>query len=407
MAHVSDAKRYTLTADEVKAMRETLGKCVNPATGEPVSARNEEYAVLPVKGSVTPSADGHGRGTCPHCGAHVALSKKGFLTAHKVRHNPVPVTPPAVRLVERQAEVTDSGARVGSPDAAMRTRDAELRANAGTATVKIKVKAVQPDGTSKMVLTDVPGTEENVRTALRQEYAKKQRPVRLNGKPVMRTDPETGNKVPVMGGGPDPKLIARYSAMLKGITGTEAVRAVGAQPGTYKVREAVTLDAPNAPQGRDESCDPDRRGDARGHVPTSPGPALVQGPAMSGAVPTDKDRQTSTGKPRNAIGWSGPLGRPRPDRVAVSGNAEACGGKGCTVGGCVAIVGGRYGYLECHVFRLLSKSKKRHYWEHVATCKRRADDAKGRVRPDMPYRQWPTSRQSMQGGSAVRMSSDA
>lgn len=392
---VPDAKAHSLTAAQVAALRESLGKCINPATGEPVSARREETAVLPVKGSVTGAADGNGRGTCPHCGAHVSLSGKGFLTAHNVRKNPVPVAPPAVRLAERQAEVTDTGARVGSPDAAMRTRTAELGAAAGTATVKIKMKVKGEDGREKSQTVEVPATEANIRTAIRQEQAKKQ-------KPIVRKDPNTGKRTPtgVMGGGPDMALLHKLGAMLRGVTGSAALAVPGAQPGTYRVREAVTLDAPNAPEGREE-----RPRDGRdGHVPTSPGPALVQGSAMSCAPPEESARTTSQGKPRNAIGWGAPLGRSRPDRVALKGDPEACRGKGCTIEGCVGVVGGRYGYLECHVFRALSSTRKRRYWQHVATAKSRTEAARVAARKPLvtTHRQWPVTRQTMSGGPAIQ-----
>lgn len=370
---VSDAQEHKLTREEVAAISEQLGKCINPATGEPVSARRADMAVLPVKGSYKASEDGNGTGTCPECGAHVRLSVKGFITSHSVRRTPLAVPPPSVRLAERQAEVTDTGARVGSPDAAMRTRAHELGAAAGTATVKIKMQVEGPDGKERSQQEDVPATVDNIRTALRQEQRRKH---------------------------PDAALLAKLSSMLRGATGTQAVPVLGAEPGTYRVREAVTLDAPNAPEGREERA---REDGSRGHVPTSPGPALVNGRAMSSEPPSDSDRVNKKGGVRNAIGWGGPLGRPAPDRVALRGNAEACKGKGCTVAGCVAIVGGRYGYLECHVFRALAKRPRRRYWEHVATAERRAKAAKiAAARPAVTtHRQWPVTRTVM-GGAAIR-----
>lgn len=375
---VSDAQTYKLTREEVAAISEQLGKCINPATGEPVSARKADTAVLPVKGSRRDSEDGNGTGTCPECGAHVRLSTKGFVTSHSVRRTPLAVPPPSVRLAERNAEVTDTGARVGSPDAAMRTRAHELGAAAGTATVKIKMQVEGPDGKKHSEECEVPGTPDNIRTALRQEQKRKH---------------------------PDAALLAKLGSMLRGATGTQAVPVIGAEPGTYKVREAVTLDAPNAPEGREERA---RADGSRGHVPTSPGPALVNGAAMSSEPPSDSARVNKKGGVRNAIGWGGPLGRPAPDRVAIRGDAEACegkgeDGKGCTVVGCVAIVGGRYGYLECHVFRALAKRPRRRYWEHVATAERRAEEAKAAAaRPKVTtHRQWPVTRQTM-GGAAIR-----
>lgn len=390
-----DSKVHALTSDEVKASREPLGKCINPATGEPVSARREECAVSPVAGSVRPSSDGHGVGACPHCGAgSVSLSKKGYLTAHTVRRGPVPAPAPKVRLAERQVETTDTGARIGSPDAAMRTRTAELGAAAGTVSVKIKVKGAN----GKTEIQEVPPTPDNIRTAMRQESAKKQRQVKIDGKPQFRTDPQTGAQVPVMGGGPDRNLLARLGSMLKGVTGLAAMPVLGAEPGTYKVYEAVTLDAPNAPEGREERAQDGRNG----HVPTSPGAALVNGGTMSGKVPSDRARVTKGGKSRNAIGWSAPVGRPRPDRVVVKGNADACKGKGCKVADCVAIVGGRDGYLQCHAFRELSKNQARRYWQHVATAKKRREAAQVlSAREVVTERRIAVTRQTM-GGPAIR-----
>lgn len=370
---------------------EPLGKCINPATGEPVSARRADEAVFPVAGSVKDSEDGNGTGTCPECSAHVRLSTKGFVTSHNVRKESIPVPPPRVWLVERQTAVTDTGVRVGSPDGAERARGAELSGHSfrgwhppmvlpqgGTVTLVMRQPKLDADGQpvlgkkgkplTERVTVTVPGTEANVRTALRQEQSKRQ-----------RKDKKTGDMV----GGPDAALLARYGRMLRGLTGTEAVGVLGAEPGTFRVREAAVMDAPHAPQGRGEGRD-EGRVNPLGHVPTSPGPAFVQGRAMSGEVPQDRDRVTAKGMPRNAIGWGGPLGRPRVDRVAVEGNAEACQGPGCAVKDCPAIVGGRYGFTACHVFRALSQTDRRHYWAAVAVNKRRDERAREMARRERP-----------------------
>jgi hypothetical protein len=366
---VPDAKRFKMTREEVAAMRETLGKCVNPLTGEPVSARREETAILPVPGTVEGAEDGNGTGTCPECGAHVKLSGKGFVTAHSVRRMPVPAHKSSTK--ERQTPATDTGSRVGSPDAAERTRAAELSGATGTDTVKIKVRNQE---TGKSEDKDVPATEANIRTALRQEQRRKS---------------------------PDAARLSRLGSMLRGATGTVAVPVIGAQPGTYKVFEAVTLDAANAPEGRDERK---REDGGVAHVPTSPGPALVQGHSMSGAVPTDRQRVTRGGKPRNAIGWNEPVGRQRVDRVVTTGTLrtpDECEGKGCTVSGCVAIVGGQCGYLTCAEFRALPVNGRKHYWGHVTVNKRRAEAARERMRrPVVPGRGYvsrePVSRAGIQ-----------
>lgn len=376
-------KQSTGQNDKGTAQPEPLGKCINPATGKPVSARREDEAVFPVDGSKVDSADGNGTGTCPECSAHVKLSGKGFLTAHNVRKESIPAPPPAVRLAERQTIVTDTGVRSGSPDKVERARKAELSGHQyqgwhppmvvvdNGATVALQMRRPKVDAEGNPVRSEktgnpltttetvrVPATEANVRTALRQEQRKKQ-----------RTSKKTGEVT----GGPDVSLLATLGRMLKGLTGLEAVGTLGAEPGTYKVREAVTVDAPNAPEGREERI---REDGTAGHVATSPGPALVQGRSMSGEIPTERDRTTAKGKPRNAVGWGGPLGRPRPDQIAVVGNAEACQGKGCTLTSCSAVVGDRHGYLECHVFRALSKAQKRRYWANVATNRARDERAR-------------------------------
>lgn len=367
---LADPQGLKLTQDEAAATQESLGKCINPATGEPVSARKEETAVLPVKGSRTASDDGNGRGTCPHCSAHVKLSGKGFITAHAVRRNPVPVPPPTVKLAEREPAVTESGSRVGSPDASMRSRTAELSGALGTGTVRIKVRNEQGRTEEK----DVPATPDNIRTALRQERKRKH---------------------------PDAKLLHRLGSMLRGATGSEAVPVPGAMPGTYRVREAVTLDAPSYEErARDDG--------SVAHVPTSPGPALVRGVPMAGKVPTDRQRVTHQGKPRNAIGWSEPLGRDRPDRVVITGDAGVCKGRSCDLDGCAAIVGGTHGYLSCAVFRTLGKRPRRRYWEHVATNRSRAQRAAETARRQKDAatrggRQWPVTRAVMGADTGLRI----
>jgi hypothetical protein len=374
------------------------GKCMNPGTGEPVSARNEEDAVFPVEGSVqdrsaggpvpervnlrlpmTGKVDGNGTGLCPFCTTRVRLSGKGFVTAHTVRAENLPVAPPRVRLAERMPEIVATRAVSGSPDKSERVRDAELRGAQMrdwhppmllpdvTATVVVRMRVPAEGGKGKPRLKEmrVPATLQNVRTAWRQEHAKE-----------ARKSKKTGDMV----GGPDQKVLARLSALLRGLSGLQSSDRAMDGSGA-RVREAATYDAPNAPEGREERTREDGR---NGHVATRVmGAALVPGRSMSGEVPSERDRQTRKGKPRNAIGWSEPVGRMRPDAGALNGNAqEVCGGRGCTVKGCTAIVGGeRYGFLECHYFRAQSRSRQARYWQKVKTAKehaRRAREYAGR-----------------------------
>lgn len=372
------------------------GKCMNPATGEPVSARNEEDAVLPVEGSVqdrsaggpvpervnlnlpmSGKVDGNGTGLCPFCTTRVRLSGKGFVTAHTVRAENLPVAPPRVRLAERMPEIVATRAVSGSPDKSERVRDAELRGAQMrdwhppmllpdvTATVVVRMRVPDEKGKLRLKEVRVPATLANVRTAWRQEHAKTAR--------------ESKKQPGVMVGGPDQKVLARLSAMLRGLSGLQAQdRAIDGSGA--RVREAATYDAPNAPEGREERTREDGR---NGHVATRVmGAALVPGRSMSGEIPSEQDRKTRKGKPRNAIGWSEPVGRMRPDAGALNGNAqEVCVGRGCTREGCTATVGGRYGFLECYVFRAQSRSRRVRYWEKVKAAKehaRRAREYAGR-----------------------------
>lgn len=351
---------------------EDIGKCINPATGEPVSARREDEALSPIEGSKEPSADGNGTGLCPECTTRVKLSKKGWVTAHTVRNVRIPLPKAAVRLVERKAAVTESGPRTGSPDAAMRARGAELSGAFGTGTVRIKVRPVDPvtgEETGKAKEIPVPNTEENVRTAIRQEQRKKQRKCKKTGQMI---------------GGPNAAKLAELGAMLRGITGTVSVPVPGAEPGMYKIREAVTWDRDTASSRDVRASEPGVRD---GRVPSSPGPALHTGRAMSGAEPGESDRVNRHGKPKNAIGWDDPAnGRVRVDpMVSAGGNPGACQGRnkgrGCKVAGCVAIVGGApFGYLTCAEFRTLSARQRQRYWEGISKRKRVRDAARERAK---------------------------
>lgn len=421
---------------------ETVGKCVNPLTGEPVSARREETAVSPVKGSVVDSADGNGKGVCPHCATLVKLSGKGFVTAHVVRRESIPA--PKTRLADRMPQATESGARVGSADASERARVAELSGHAGTGTVRVVVRAqdIEEDGTVKAKSPDpvtgtvtlvvvegvsatdvdmgeqkskaieVPATVDNIRTAIRQESRKRARPERKKSTVPGEKGELTGRTT----GGPDTALLARLNRMLKGATGLESVGALGAEPGCYQVREAVQVNQASVDvtggtgSGRDERGVPVRGHKLNARVPSSPGTGLVQGGSMR---PVEPPREGKNGKPRNAAGWSRPVGRPKVDPMVIAGgDTEACNGKPgrpCTVKGCVAVVGDQYGYLECHVFRALDKTAQRRYWGHVTTAKKRAQAARERTaRPVVVSRHASHVTGKRVGtGEGVRMSSDA
>lgn len=395
-ANVREAEETGAVGPEGLAV---VGKCINPATGEPVSARREEFAVLPVEGSRDESVDGHGRGRCPHCGARVALSKKGFITAHSMKNVPIPAPDPTVRLAERQAEVTESGARVGSPDAAQRVRGAELAGgvlrewnpplvwneNVPTVHIRVRKPRLNEDGTPMLgkkgqplhtsEMEEFPATADNIRTALRQEQARKPRKCKKTGEMI---------------GGPDKAKLAKLGAMLRGATGLDSVGVIGAEPGTFKVREACTWAESGEGAGSNRDVSARVAGVADPRVPTlSNRVPMVQGRSMRAEEPK---RVGKNGKPRNAAGWSGSVGRPRPDRIAVDGSdPAACVGKGCTIAGCVGVVGERgYGVTTCAEFRTWSASHRKRFWKDISAAKRYAKRASDWVMehrgPDSPAR---------------------
>lgn len=131
--------------------------------------------IEPVPGSVKPNGYAF-KGTCPKCNTPgVQLSIVGnYVRAHVIaaeevaENNPQPATlvESPVKygsgLREPVTDLTDTGLRVGDPNAAEQRRTVEIQAALGTATVRIPVKGEK--GRAK--LTEVPATEENIRKAL-------------------------------------------------------------------------------------------------------------------------------------------------------------------------------------------------------------------------------------------------
>lgn len=162
-----------LTKEEHAATREVLGKCL--VGDEPLKVKHK---IVPAADSVREAIGGMFRGaeiinteksgTCPNCGARVTLSAKGFITSHSIRNAPIP-TPKA--LSETSMDVADTGSHVGDPEAGFQRRVVEANGAFQAGTVQIPVKG--ENGRTK--LTDVPGTEENVRAALAYWHARKPR----------------------------------------------------------------------------------------------------------------------------------------------------------------------------------------------------------------------------------------
>ncbi len=136
-----------------------VGRCT--FEGEPLKA---SHKVIPVSGSIQ---EGHPRkGTCPLCGTPAKVSDKGFMTAHIVRNEPMGSNP---AMSSVSVEPTDTGSRVGDPDAGDRRRSAEIDGAFERGTVSVKVKGDK--GRAKA--EERPATEENVRLALADAYKAK------------------------------------------------------------------------------------------------------------------------------------------------------------------------------------------------------------------------------------------
>lgn len=142
--------------------------------GEPLTVKHK---VLPVPGTVREAVAGEFKGAtiqhpdrageCPECRGYVPLSSKGFITAHIEHNEPAPAS---VELTDTSVQPTDTGARVGDPDAGNKRRGTELDGAYERGTVQAPVKG--ENGRTK--LTEVPATADNVRKAL--EYWKGRSP---------------------------------------------------------------------------------------------------------------------------------------------------------------------------------------------------------------------------------------
>lgn len=165
------ASAVVVVAD--KDVRDVPVKCM--IDGEPLTVK--DHHVLPVAGSVREAVAGEFQGgmiknpdrtgSCPECGAHVALSGKGFVTSHNALNGP---SVASASLVEPSVVPADMGARVGDPSAGLQRRTVELDGAFEHGTVRVPV----PGKNGRTKLEDAPATEANVRVAL--DYVRGRRP---------------------------------------------------------------------------------------------------------------------------------------------------------------------------------------------------------------------------------------
>lgn len=313
-----DLLRIKVRTARVKGVDGARGpvKCLNPETGEPVSARRDEFGVLPVPGSVREGISGRfkgdGRkterqkdgttvdvitpsgpikhtpktGTCPFCPAHVRLSGTGLVTAHNRGKESVPA--PRTRLVERQTAQTDMGARVGDPDAGSKRRAVDVDGAYERGAVEVPGK----DACGKRVMEEVPATAENIRTAL--DYWK-------GRKPRKQASMDTQSR-----------MISELSRRLRACEGAPAPR-YDRETGQYAPtvsRGSKAMGAQMAPESS-----------VRALTNMLPGPPLVKGRSLPPELPMFRNRKTGEMERRACGTLLGSLGRDRMDKGAMEAPA--------------------------------------------------------------------------------------
>lgn len=219
--------------------------------------------VLPVDGSA--QGEPHkATGTCPECETPgVMLSiVGGFIRKHTVAleaipaNNPQPATlvEPPVKygkfLSEPQVENVDHAGQAGDPSAALKRRTADLEGALEAGTVMIPVKGDK--GRAK--LTEMPGTEANVRLALEYWRAKKPR----KGQTIV------------------PRQSEMVSMLVRRLDAMRAACVVVHAPVDAPVTTEVVVERKPAQTTMGAAASPE--GHTR-HMLT--GPALVQGPNMA------------------------------------------------------------------------------------------------------------------------------
>lgn len=234
--------------------------------GEPLTVKHK---VAPVEGTVREAIAGEFKGgtiqhpdkagECPECRGYVPLSAKGFVTAHTVHNEP---TPASVELTSKSVDPTDTGARVGDPDAGNKRRDTEVDGAYERGTVQAPVKG--KNGRTK--LDDVPATADNVRKAL--EYWKGRCP---------RTDASRAEQSRMVS-----ELTRRLDALRKG-------------KGSFKAEEC--------PEGFTQFA--------------LPGAPMVKGRNMAPVQPMRRNKATGQLEPSSIGTMGGNVGRERIDRTLV------------------------------------------------------------------------------------------
>ena len=329
LAKVKTGAARRLSVQNVKP----VGRCT--VNGEPLKA---SHKIRPVSGSVR---DGHPRkGTCPECGTPVRISDKGFVTSHIVRNEPMGTNP---ALSSVSVEPTDTGPRVGDPDAGDRRRNAEIDGAFKRGTVDVKV--VGADGKARVEAR--PATEENLRLAVEQTRQ------RADGKRKRADEARiTGDVDKALGcAQAASRLNAEASALMRQVRGAMAGQ------------DALHADHAGAAIGQ------------RGH-------GRSDGAALAGAnMPPVQPRKGWLAK---AGTTDLPVGRVRPDLGALGAQMSTHDPKrvkACADMDCRHLVGGHvHGTMEFRVFKGLSRSQQRKVWGRVRKAKQRAQAAREKSR---------------------------
>jgi len=288
MSKISKAEAADIARIKANAAAKVLdvrrmAKCT--LDGEPITTKAK---LLPVPGTERAAVAGEFRGgtianpdlmgECPECRALVALSTKGFITAHTMHAEP---TPASAELSERAIEPTDTGARVGDPAEGFRRRSADVDGAYERGTVLVPVKGEK--GRTK--LEERPATQEHVRAALAYWTGRKP-----------RTDASKTEQT---------KMVSELTRRLRAFDGASAPR-YDATAETY---------APSKARGGKEALTAKTTPEGTRHA--LPGGPLVKGRNMEPVQPTRRNPKTGEREVSSLGTMSGPLGRERIDRTLM------------------------------------------------------------------------------------------
>lgn len=315
---VTAVRERALKAQD-NAAPESLGKCMSD--DEPTGAK---HGVSPIAGSVLPSDDGTATtGVCPLCGTRANLhAKRGVVLQHVMRGETLPASR---ALSEPRVQPTDTGTRVGDPEAGSKRRATEIDGAWQRGTVLVKIK------TGRRVKTEErPATGENLRTALDQAKATLKR--------LTKAESITEQTALVA------SLRRRLTACEDGESAMDAPSGEASQGVT--TRDDVTRTAGQRDEARID------------------GVAMTRG-RDTGTLTQEQWQAGQEGKqgPRRTT-LDAPLGRERVDPRVLEPT------------GIDELSGGRYGYLTHAEYDALSATRKRRYRAYVQTAKERAQRAR-------------------------------